>query len=134
MIDSHRGVRGATDIPRNISDERLKAIAKTGGVVGLQFFSVVLTSDPNRRATTEDLIRHIDHIVEVVGIDHVSLGPDFLDSVLANRSPDHYIEGIEGISNFDRVTDALVENGFSDTDIRKILGENILRVYKQVIG
>ena len=134
VIDSHRGVRGATDIPRNISDERIKAIAKTGGVVGLQFFSVVLTSDPNRRATMDDLIRHIDHIVEVVGIEHVSLGPDFLDSVLAKRSSDYYIEGIKGISNFHRVTDALVENGFSDTDIRKILGENILRVYKQVIG
>jgi len=134
VIDSHRGVKGVTDIPRNISDERIIAIAKTGGVVGLQFFSLVLTNEPNRRATVDDLIRHINHIVEVVGIDHVSLGPDFLDSGLANRSSDYYIEGIEGISNLHRVTDALIEHGYSDIDIEKILGENILRVYEQVIG
>ena len=134
VIDSHRGVRGVTDIPRNISDERIKAIAKRGGVIGLQFFSVVLTNDVNHRATIDDLIRHIDHIVEVAGVDHVSLGPDFLESNLINRSPDHFAQGIEDITKIPRVTDALVSHGYSDIDIRKILGENILRVYKQVIG
>jgi len=134
VIDSHRGVRGVTDIPRNISDERVKAIAKTGGVVGLQFFSVVLTNASNHRATVEDLMRHIDHIVEVAGIDYVSLGPDFLEPKLINRSPDHYAQGIEEITRLPLVTDALISHGYSDEDIRKILGENILRVYKQVIG
>lgn len=134
IIDSHRGVRGATDIPRNISDKRLKAIASTGGVIGLQFFSIVLTSEPTRRANPDDLMRHIDHIVEIVGVDHVSLGPDFLDSKLAHRSTDHYAEDIEEISKLPRVTDALIKHGYSDADRRKILGENILRVYKQVIG
>lgn len=134
VIDSHRGVRGATDIPRNISDERIKAIAKTGGVIGLQFFSVVLTDDADQRATIDDLIRHIDHIVEVAGVDHASLGPDYLDSILANRSPDFYVKGVEEISKLPRVTDALIEHGYSDNDVRKILGENMLRVYKRVIG
>jgi membrane dipeptidase len=134
IIDSHRGVRGVTDLPRNISDERITAIAKTDGVIGLQFFSLVLANEPDRRATVNDLIRHINYIVEVAGIDHVSLGPDFLDSKLANRSSDHYIEGIGDLSNLHRVTDALVNGGYSDSDIRKILGENILRVYKQVLG
>jgi membrane dipeptidase len=134
VIDSHRGVRGVADIPRNISDERIKAIAKTGGVVGLQFFSVVLTNVPKHRATVEDLIRHIDHIVEVAGIDYVSLGPDFLEPNLINRSPDHYAQGIEEITKLPLVTDALISHGYSEKDIRKILGENILRVYKQVIG
>lgn len=134
VIDSHRGVKGVTNIPRNISDERVKAIAKTGGVIGLQFFSLVLTNEPNRRATVDDLMRHIGHIVELVGIDHVSLGPDFLDSSLASRSSDYYIKEIEDISKLHRVADALVENGYSDTDIGKVLGENILRVYKQILG
>lgn len=133
VIDSHRGVRGVTNIPRNISDERIKAIAKTGGVVGLQFFSLVLTNELNRQASVDDLLRHINHIVEVAGIDHVSLGPDFLDAKLANRSSDYYIEGIGEISYLHRVTDTLVDTGYSDPDIRKILGENILRVYKQVM-
>lgn len=134
VVDSHRGVRGATDIERNIGDERIKAIAKTGGVVGLQFFSVVLAAEENRQATVNDLLRHIDHIVAVAGIDYVSLGPDFLDSKLANRKSDHYIEGIDGLSALPLVTDALIAHGYSEEDIRKILGENILRVYRQVIG
>ena len=74
VIDSHRGVRGVTDIPRNISDERIRVNAKTGGVIGLQFFSLVLTNKSNHRATVDDLVRHIDHIVEVAGVNHVSLG------------------------------------------------------------
>jgi membrane dipeptidase len=134
VIDSHRGVRGATDIPRNISDERIKAIANSGGVVGLQFFSVVLANKVHHRANVDDLIRHIDHIVEIVGVDHVSLGPDFLESNLIDRSADHYAEGIEDITKLSRITDELVRHGYSEVDIRKILGGNILRVYKRVIG
>jgi membrane dipeptidase len=134
IIDSHRGVRGVTDISRNISDARIKAIAKTGGVIGLQFFSAVLSNAPNHQANVADLMRHINHIVEVAGVDHVSLGPDFLDSNLANRRVDHYIQGIEDISKTYRVVDALIEQGYSDEDVSKIMGENILRVYKTVIG
>ena len=134
VIDSHRGVRGATDIPRNISDQRVKMIAKTGGVIGLQFFSVVLANEPNHRATIDDLMRHIDHIVQVAGVEHVSLGPDFLEPDLINRSSDHFAQGIEDITKLPRVADALVSHGYSEEDIRKILGGNILRVYRQVIG
>ncbi len=134
VIDSHRGVRGATDIERNIGDRRIKTIAKSGGVIGLQFFSEVLTNQKNQWATIDDLIRHINHIVEIAGIDHVSLGPDFLESSLTNRNPFHYAQGIEKITDLPRVTDTLIKHGYSDTDIGKILGENILRVYRQVIG
>ena len=81
-----------------------------------------------------DLIRHIDHIVAVAGVDHVSLGPDYLDLILANRGPDFYVKAIEEISKLPRVTDVLIEHGYSDSDVRKILGENILRVYNRVIG
>ncbi len=134
VIDSHRGVRGVTNIQRNISDERIKTIAKTGGVIGLQFFSVVLANEVNDRANVDDLVHHIDHIVEVAGIDHVCLGPDFLEPKLIKRSIDYYAQGIENITKLPLVTDALISRGYSDNDIRKILGENILRVYKQIIG
>ena len=134
VIDSHRGVRGVADLERNIGDERIRAIAKIGGVIGLQFFSQVLTSDANHRATVEDLIRHIDHIVDVAGVDHVALGPDFLEPHLINRRPDHYGQGLEDITSIPRVTEALVDHGYSQTDIRKILGENMLRVYRGVMG
>lgn len=133
VIDSHRGVRGVTDIPRNISDERIKAIAKTGGVIGLQFFSLTLANEANNRATVDDLIRHIDHIVEVAGVEYVGLGPDFLEPNLINRDPDYYAQGIENITKLPQVTEALVRRDYSDTDVQKILGGNILRVYRQVI-
>ncbi len=134
IIDSHRGVRGGADLERNISDERVRAIARTGGVIGLQFFSAVLTNDPNRRATVEDLIRHIDCIVEVAGVDHVALGPDFLDPALIDRRPDSYASGLEDVTQMSRVPEALTSHGYSEGDIQKILGENILRVYRQVLG
>ncbi len=134
VIDSHRGVRGVTDIERNIGDDRVRAIARTGGVVGLQFFSTVLSSEAGRRATVEDLVAHIDHIVDVAGIDHIALGPDFLDPQLIERRPDHYAQGLEDITTIPHVADALVRRGYSQADIRKILGENILRVYRAVIG
>jgi membrane dipeptidase len=133
VIDSHRGVRGVTDIPRNISDERIQAIAGTGGVIGLQFFSLTLAHETHTRATVNDLIRHIDHIVDVAGIDAVALGPDFLEPHLINRDPDYYAQGIEDMTKLPQVTEALVRRGYSDGDIQKILGKNILRVYKRVI-
>ncbi len=134
IIDSHRCTRGGNDIPRNISDERIRAIAENGGVIGLQFFSSTLASETGRRATVDDLIRHIDHIVEVAGVECIGLGPDFLEPELTNRTPEHYAQGIDEITKLPRVTEALVKHGYSDTAIRKILGENLLRVYRQVIG
>ena len=93
IVDSHRCVRGATDIPRNISDERIEAIAATGGVVGLQFFSSTLARKESDRASVEDLVRHVDHMVQVAGVDCVALGPDFLESELAGRRPGFYAAG-----------------------------------------
>jgi membrane dipeptidase len=134
IIDSHRCVRGANDIPRNISDERIKAIAETGGLIGIQFFSSTLASETADRATVADVVRHIDHVVEVAGVDYVGLGPDFLESELMDRGPGFYAEGIDDITKLPLVTEALVARGYSDEDVRKILGENILRVYRRVVG
>ena len=134
IIDSHRCVRGANDNPVNISDERIRAIAETGGVIGLQFFSDRLADATTDRATVDDLVRHIDHVVEVAGVECVGLGPDFLELALTNRDPGHYAAGIDDITRLPRVTEALVEHNYSDEDILKILGENLLRVYRHVIG
>jgi membrane dipeptidase len=133
IIDSHRCARAANDIPRNISDERIRAIAETGGVIGLQFFSSTLASETGRRATVDDLLRHIDHVVEVAGVECVALGPDFLEPELLNRAPDHYAQGIDDITKLPRVTEELVRHGYSDTDVCMIMGENVLRVYERIL-
>lgn len=76
VIDSHTGAAAVCDHPRNIGDERIKAIARSGGVIGISFWNALLTQDRDV-ATTDDILRHIDHVVNLAGEDHVALGPDY---------------------------------------------------------
>jgi membrane dipeptidase len=163
IIASHSSARALSDVPRNISDELLKRIAKNGGVVQVNFYSAFVDvktvgpqseardkrlkaqqdaidekykDDPERRAEESDkleaanplpplpiskLIDHIDHIVKVAGIDHVGIGADF-DG--ANDMP----EGAQDVSMLPNITYELLKRGYSERDIRKVLGENLLRV------
>jgi membrane dipeptidase len=153
-------------VPRNIPDDLLKRIAKNGGVVQVNFYSMFIDAatvapqnaarndklraqqaalnekykdDPERLAEESDkledenplpplpiskLIDHIDHIVKVAGIDHVGIGADF-DG--ANDMP----EGARDVSMLPNITYELLKRGYSEQDIRKILGENLLRVMTQ---
>jgi len=163
IIASHSSARALSNVPRNIPDDLLKRIAKNGGVVQVNFYSVFVDektvtpqsderekrlktqqdaidekykNDPERRAEESDkleaanplpplpiskLIDHIDHIVKVAGIDHVGIGADF-DG--ANDMP----EGAQDVSMLPNITYELLKRGYSERDIRKILGENVLRV------
>jgi len=163
VIASHSSARALSNVPRNIPDDVLKRIAKNGGVVQVNFYSVFVDEktvapqsaerdkrlksqqdaidekykdDPERRAEESDkleaanplpplpiskLIDHIDHIVKVAGIDHVGIGADF-DG--ANDMP----EGAQDVSMLPNITYELLKRGYSEADIRKILGENLLRV------
>ena len=166
IIASHSSARALSDVPRNIPDDLLKRIAKNGGVVQVNFYSVFVDAktvapqsaardarlkaqqdaidakyknDPERRAEESDkleaanplpplpiskLIDHIDHIVKVAGIDHVGIGADF-DG--ANDMP----EGAQDVSMLPNITYELLKRGYSERDIRKILGENFLRVFAE---
>ena len=163
IIASHSSARALSNVPRNIPDDLLRRIAKNGGVVQVNFYSVFVDTDtvspqsaererrlkaqqdaidekykddPERRAEESDkleaanplpplpiskLIDHIDHIVKVAGIDHVGIGADF-DG--ANDMP----EGAQDVSMLPNITYELLKRGYSERDIRKILGENLLRV------
>src|SRR5712691_5272672 len=166
IFASHSSARALSNVPRNIPDDLLKRIAKNGGVVQVNFYSLfvdqktvapqaderdkrlraqqdALTSkyadDPERLSEENDkleaanplpplplskLIDHIDHIAKVAGVDHVGLGADF-DG--ANDFP----EGARDVSMFPNITYELLKRGYSEQDIRKILGENFLRVFAQ---
>lgn len=166
IIASHSSARAISDVPRNIPDDLLKRIAKNGGVVQVNFYSVFVDTatvspqsaardvrlkaqqdvlnekyknDPERLAEESDkleaanplpplpiskLIDHIDHIVKVAGIDHVGIGADF-DG--ANDMP----EGAQDVSMLPNITYELLKRGYSEQDIRKILGENFLRVFAE---
>src|SRR5215208_3894096 len=166
IVATHSSARALSDVPRNIPDDLLRRIAKNGGVVQVNFYSVFVDTktvapqsaerdkrlkaqqdainakyknDPERLAEESDkleaanplpplpiskLIDHIDHIVKVAGIDHAGIGADF-DG--ANDMP----EGAKDVSMLPNITYELLKRGYSERDIRKILGENLLRAFAE---
>jgi len=142
FIATHNGCRAITEVHRNLSDEHLKAIAGVGGVVGVAA-AIPMFIDP-AAPTAERVVDHIEHIAEVAGIDHVGIGPDFIDDYYQTvhggwlLPPDLDVARepaeIARPSDFPRLTAELVKRGFADADIRKVLGGNFLRVFHQVMG
>jgi membrane dipeptidase len=170
VIASHSSARALTSAPRNMTDDMLRAVAKNGGVVDVNFYSafddqktwdawqarkqecdarekealakqkaagkpptylVVDTVDRQcygaiPRPPFHVLIDNIDHIAKVAGVDHVGLGSDF-DGV-SGATP----MGLNSAADLPRITQALLDRGYSAQDIRKILGGNLLRVFRQV--
>jgi membrane dipeptidase len=169
IIASHSSARALTNHPRNMTDDMLRAIAKNGGVVQVNFYSgfidetyrkadqaqtkdrdaaikayndqlkaagkTVTYLDKDRverewaakitRPPLSSLIDHIDHIAKVAGIDHVGIGSDF-DGV-SGATP----QGIDSAADLPKITQALLDRGYSADDIRKVLGENLLRVFRE---
>jgi membrane dipeptidase len=164
VIASHSSVYSLCPVFRNLKDDQLKAIAKNGGVVQVNFYSGFLDSNYMKRAMafvalhkkefdsliarkTPDyeineffskrysqeaqtlrpplslLIDHIDYIVKLIGVGHVGLGSDF-DGI--ESAP----QGLDGVQDFPLITKALVERGYSQKDVMKILGGNFIRVFK----
>ncbi len=167
VIASHSSVRALCDIPRNMSDSMLRALAANGGVIFINFSTAYLdpkayqtfagyrdqrdreiadllvqqSGNPKRfelkRAIQQryrrmlppvDIkaaLRHTDYVAKLVGPDHVGLGSDF-DGV-SGMVP----QGLEDVSKFPALVRGLIEMGYSDADIRKITGENLIRVMKR---
>ncbi|MHB8217980.1 MAG: dipeptidase [Candidatus Sulfotelmatobacter sp.] len=170
VIASHSSARALVNHPRDMTDEMLRAVAKNGGTVQVNFFSGFVDEDYRKameaqskdqaasiqkyidslkaqgkpinyieidrmgrewmakipRPPLKSLIDHIDHIAKVAGVDHVGLGSDF-DGV-SGATP----QGIDSAADLPRITQALFDRGYSAVDIKKILGGNLLRVFRQV--
>ena len=118
VIASHSSVRALTDHPRNMDDEQLLALRDNGGVIQIVGFNSYLVAEG--RANVTDLVDHIDYAVELIGIDHVGISSDFDGG-----------GGIDGWNAADEtlnVTLELVRRGYSEEDIAKLWGENVLRI------
>ena len=118
IIASHSCAKALCEHPRNLTDEQIIALAKNGGVCQICLYSGFLTTMPN--ASVEAAIEHIKHIVKLVGIDFVGIGSDF--------DGGGEIFGCLAANEFINITKALIKHGFSDSEIGKILGGNMLRV------
>jgi len=125
IVATHSGARSITDHYRNLNDEQIIAIAEGGGVVGVVFYPYFISG--SRTASIDQVITHIDHIVDLVGIDHVALGSDF-DGIEVT------VSGLEDVSKFPDLTLALLEHGYTPDELAKILGKNFQRVFEQVCG
>ncbi len=125
VIASHSNVHALCPVPRNLKDDQIKAIATCGGVIGVNIYTGFLTQE--KISTIAHVADHIEYIVALVGIDHVGIGTDF-DGI--DRLP----EGLEHAGKMPALTRELVDRGFRKSDIRKILGQNHLRILREVIG
>ena len=168
LIASHSSCRALCNHKRNMTDEMIRALAKKGGVIQINYNTgflsqeyaeayrriadeikakdseadklygenmapVIRANERIRREFTaagklprvswEKIVAHIDHVVKLVGVDYVGLGSDFDGATMP--------EGMEDCSKLERITEALLREGYSEADIRKILGENTLRVLEQ---
>lgn len=161
VIFSHSSARAIADVPRNVPDAILRQMPKNGGVVMVSFVpgftstevatydrraSAQLTlfrtqnprdeaavnkamdewrkANPGPRATVAQVADHIDHIRKVAGVDHIGLGGDF-DGIT------EVVQGLEDVSKYPALTAELLKRGYSDDDVKKVLGLNVLRAWKQ---
>jgi membrane dipeptidase len=123
IIASHSGARALLNHTRNLYDWQIQDIANSGGVIGVVFYPPFLNGTNN--ASIQDVVNHLDYIKNLVGIDHVAIGSDF-DGI--NLTP----IGLEDVSKFPALTEALFNRGYSKEDVEKILYKNFRRVFLQV--
>ena len=121
FMATHSCCRALCDHPRNLRDEQLQALAEKGGVVGITFVPAFIAATEPALA---GLLDHIDHAVSIAGIDHVGLGSDF----------DGGGKLVQDATHLPEITIGLADRGYAEADIRKILGDNQLRLLQRVIG
>jgi membrane dipeptidase len=139
-IVSHTNVRRYYDIERNISDDQIKMIGERGGVIGV---NSVLVSPKEETSTLDCYVDHIEHIANLIGIDGVGIGFDFFEFIysqwpesakkqLAEKlTTPHFIPDLRNHSQSRNLTRKLIERGFSDAQIEKILRRNWLRIFQE---
>jgi membrane dipeptidase len=155
---THSNARALCPSLRNKSDVVLRALAEKNGVIGTCFWAPMVYKDPKVRPGFPDYLDHIDYLVEHAGIDHVAVGSDIgegesrveYEAMFAGGAGiypevtrdlgDWYtfdqrmVEDLDTSVNFPLVTHGLLERGYSEADIKKIMGGNIMRIFKEVVG
>jgi membrane dipeptidase len=144
VIASHSNVRAIRDHPRNLTDEMIEAIAASGGLVGVVAVAGYIAQS---EATIARWADHIDHIVTLVGIDHVGVGCDFYDEIMAMGASQEIpawnpggglgqlsFAGMRSWEDLPALTAELLRRGYTEGDLRKVYYENVFRVIGAVLG
>lgn len=141
VIASHSGVRSVFDHHRNLRDDHVCSLAATGGVIGVPLIPALI--DPSK-PTLNRVVDHIEHITQLAGIDHVGIGSDLIRDYYEEKYPGVQLmvhgvdfkatlQGLSGPGDLPALTGALLSRGLSEDDVRKVLGLNFLRVFRQAL-
>lgn len=142
ILNSHSGGRVVAGASQNLWDDQIRAMAVNGGVIGIHFCSWLVKHERDIQAEIDDLIRQIKYVSNVGGIDLVALGPDWIlgdperdDRYLYNtrQSDISWTKGLENSGELPNLWDPLSDAGFSQVDIEKIAGGNLLRLFRDVL-
>jgi membrane dipeptidase len=143
LIATHSSARALREHHRNLSDDHLRGIAATGGVVCVNFCAGFLDEHDH---SLERLVDHVVHVADVAGIEHVGLGPDFVDEVLRELFPGQdtlrmggidalaCVPGLQGPTGLPLLTAALLQRGMSADDVTRVLGGNVARLFDAELG
>jgi membrane dipeptidase len=142
LIVSHTNARKFYDIERNISDEQIKIVGERGGVVGV---NAILVSPGPDKSTIDHYVDHIEHIINLIGIGGVGIGFDFceylfnqlpqnvVEELAAKLTRPHFISDLTNHAHARNLTRKLIERGFKDEEIEKILFRNWMRIFKELL-
>ncbi|HEY7196137.1 MAG TPA: dipeptidase [Gaiellaceae bacterium] len=145
VLVSHACCRALVDVARNVDDERLRAVADRGGVLGVMALPFVVDLD---QPTIDRMIDHVDHAVEVMGIDGVALGGDFTRQLArsgavygpssrvvarAGQSLDDPLDELEGPEDYPKLVAALERRGYTGEELERILWRNLVRVVRRAL-
>jgi membrane dipeptidase len=126
FVVTHTGVSGVFAHWRNLDDQQLRAVADSGGTVGIMYHSEYL-GDPLFRGRLDTIVRHLEHVINVAGEDAASLGSDWDGSIVTPRDMPTCLE-------LPKLTQAMLDRSWSEARIRKVLGLNFLRVVEALRG
>lgn len=122
IVCSHSNAKALCDVPRNLTDDQMRALAMHGGVCQITLYNGFLRTDG--KACIDDAMAHLEHAIDIMGVDHVGLGTDF--------DGDGGIPGLADASELINFTKAMLRRRYSEDDMRKIWGGNWLRVLEEV--
>lgn len=154
VLITHAGARALWPSKRLVTDEALHALAENGGVIGIEAAPHTTITMNRRKHSIESVMEHFEYIADLIGIDHVAFGLDtnFGDHVALHKifakelatsatkealpafEEVEYVDGLENPSEFHNVVRWLIKHGYSDEEIEKVIGKNVLSVLKEIFG